>query len=269
MTTGRLPGQGGLRQRTALPGQQQQQQQQQTQNQRPGQPGAPVPVSDPKSPFTADTQNPATPAAAFAYSPPTPQASSWFDRVVDAIVGEEGPASKYALICQRCHTHNGLVLPEELEDIQYFCPKCNHFNASRRKRRSRASTMQNEPAHGSLADSPSPASSQNQDRLMVPGPESSGRIRHAHRTSLPDLRVADVTDTIEGARGRVERDAISEVGADTDDERLHGAAEDHDAQDMPDSRPITPVSARDRGLGDEEFTQVDASEHSDVAEPSI
>ncbi|KAI8054512.1 hypothetical protein BDF22DRAFT_613910, partial [Syncephalis plumigaleata] len=104
-----------------------------------GTPATTGPVSDANSPFQENTtnvnsNNMNTPAT-FAYSPVTPQARTWMDRVVDAIVGEEGPASKYALICQSCHTHNGLVLPDELEDIQYFCPKCNYYNASRRKRR--------------------------------------------------------------------------------------------------------------------------------------
>lgn len=39
---------------------------------------------------------------------------TWIDRVLDAIVGEnDGPQSKFALICASCFTHNGLVLPSE------------------------------------------------------------------------------------------------------------------------------------------------------------
>ena len=40
----------------------------------------------------------------------------WYEKVVDAIIGdEEGPHQKYALICQQCFEHNGLVPPHEYE----------------------------------------------------------------------------------------------------------------------------------------------------------
>lgn len=106
--------------------------------------------------------------------------------MVDVVIGEEGPETKYAIICEQCFAHNGLVVAEELEDIrkllfrasksevdetssascfilfsfsfscridvfisitvglsltdvnffqEYVCPKCNHFNPSRRNRR--------------------------------------------------------------------------------------------------------------------------------------
>ncbi|KAF9330132.1 hypothetical protein BG006_006872 [Podila minutissima] len=57
----------------------------------------------------------------------------WYDKIVDVIVGDEGPDTKYALICGQCYAHNGLVLPQEIDDIQYVCPKCNYLNPPRRK----------------------------------------------------------------------------------------------------------------------------------------
>ncbi|CAG8502502.1 9428_t:CDS:2 [Ambispora leptoticha] len=63
---------------------------------------------------------------------PSPLQRHWYDKLVDVIVGDEGPETKYALICENCHVHNGLVLPQEVDDLQYICPKCNHFNPSRR-----------------------------------------------------------------------------------------------------------------------------------------
>ena len=42
----------------------------------------------------------------------------WFDRVLDLIVGEDSPATKYALICERCFLHNGLCQAEEFEQIR-------------------------------------------------------------------------------------------------------------------------------------------------------
>ncbi|KAF8966011.1 hypothetical protein BGZ46_000457, partial [Entomortierella lignicola] len=59
----------------------------------------------------------------------------WYDKIVDVIVGDEGPETRYALICGQCYSHNGLALPQEIEDIQYVCPKCNFFNPSRRRTR--------------------------------------------------------------------------------------------------------------------------------------
>ncbi|KAG0377637.1 hypothetical protein BGX24_005740 [Mortierella sp. AD032] len=69
----------------------------------------------------------------------------WYDKIVDVIVGEEGPDTKYALICGQCFAHNGLALPQEIEDIQYVCPKCNFFNASRRKTRLAAAGIRSSP----------------------------------------------------------------------------------------------------------------------------
>ncbi len=37
---------------------------------------------------------------------------------MDAIIGEnDGPESKFALICEKCFNHNGLVLPAEYSTI--------------------------------------------------------------------------------------------------------------------------------------------------------
>ncbi|KAF9128271.1 hypothetical protein BGW39_005215 [Mortierella sp. 14UC] len=69
----------------------------------------------------------------------------WYDKIVDVIVGEEGPDTKYALICQQCFAHNGLALPQEIEDIQYVCPKCNFFNPSRRKTRLATAGIRSSP----------------------------------------------------------------------------------------------------------------------------
>ncbi|KAJ2760119.1 hypothetical protein H4S06_001892 [Coemansia sp. BCRC 34490] len=63
----------------------------------------------------------------------------WLDKLVDQLVGDVGSEEdKYALICRHCYAHNGLVLEEEIEDIQYACPKCGCFNPSVRALRARA-----------------------------------------------------------------------------------------------------------------------------------
>jgi hypothetical protein len=77
-----------------------------------------------------------------------PHQRGWVDKIADALLGEneQSPASMYALICAKCHTHNGLVLRDELattreffvesfqrnaltcDVTEYKCPKCGHFN---------------------------------------------------------------------------------------------------------------------------------------------
>jgi hypothetical protein len=45
----------------------------------------------------------------------------WYEKMVEAIIGDaEGPHQKYALICQQCFEHNGLVLPEEYPTARKF-----------------------------------------------------------------------------------------------------------------------------------------------------
>ncbi|KAK9722097.1 hypothetical protein K7432_002944 [Basidiobolus ranarum] len=111
--------------------------------------GTPTAVPGPRNPSTSsskDIKNPNIPAL-----PPSGpinginptqvfsnhidnQQNNWYDKIIDVIVGQEGPNTKYALICKNCFAHNGLALPNEIEDIQYHCPKCNFLNPSRRSR---------------------------------------------------------------------------------------------------------------------------------------
>jgi hypothetical protein len=65
--------------------------------------------------------------------PPTPQKTEpqWYDKIVDALVGDAGPETKYALICTHCFNHNGLVLKEEFDTIRKFLV-CKRERGSRR-----------------------------------------------------------------------------------------------------------------------------------------
>jgi hypothetical protein len=58
---------------------------------------------------------------------------TWVDRVLDLIVGEDAPSSKYALICENCFAHNGLCAPELFDQAVYECPRCHHVNSKKRK----------------------------------------------------------------------------------------------------------------------------------------
>ncbi|KAJ2124712.1 hypothetical protein IW147_001490 [Coemansia sp. RSA 720] len=76
----------------------------------------------------------------------TGNARPWLDKLVDQLVGDVGSENdKYALICRHCYAHNGLVLEEEIRDIQYTCPKCHKFNPSLRALNAGAS-LQQQPA---------------------------------------------------------------------------------------------------------------------------
>ncbi|KAI8346060.1 hypothetical protein B0O80DRAFT_470264 [Mortierella sp. GBAus27b] len=123
------------------------------------------------------------------YGPPPTNERHWYDKIVDVIVGDEGPDTKYALVCGQCYTHNGLVLPQEIEDIQYVCPKCNHFNPSRRRTRMAAAgnlppatpeqtllQAQNKPLPASRDPSPSPPA----HRLPLPDHHHHQHHQHHH-----------------------------------------------------------------------------------------
>ncbi|KAJ8326777.1 hypothetical protein BDV3_001419 [Batrachochytrium dendrobatidis] len=61
-----------------------------------------------------------------------PASVNWFDSLLEAIIGEsDGPQHKYALICEKCFTHNGLVLPNEYLVSRFKCMQCGHFNAKK------------------------------------------------------------------------------------------------------------------------------------------
>ncbi|KAJ6513452.1 hypothetical protein C8R45DRAFT_963712 [Mycena sanguinolenta] len=72
--------------------------------------------------------------------PQQPRGRSWFDALADVLVGPddtlqiEKEKQKFALICEKCFTHNGLVPEGVWGDAQYTCPKCGHFNPSARSR---------------------------------------------------------------------------------------------------------------------------------------
>ncbi|CAO3627123.1 unnamed protein product [Mucor hiemalis] len=105
------------------------------QQQQQGQPGQrsgfPPPNTMPNGPYPQQQQQQGG-------GPILPQPRSepqWYDKIVDALVGDAGPETKYALICTHCFHHNGLVFKEEYDSIQYVCPNCKQFNPSRKSKR--------------------------------------------------------------------------------------------------------------------------------------
>lgn len=112
-----------------------------------------VVASVPPTPLSLKTQplqqHPATPngqtkptVLQLSPSPQPIQATrkQWYDKLADAILGDDESsvsvaASRYALICQKCFAHNGLVKESQWEDTQYTCPKCGFFNPSARSKK--------------------------------------------------------------------------------------------------------------------------------------
>ncbi|KAF8642801.1 hypothetical protein AX16_009434 [Volvariella volvacea WC 439] len=132
--------------------------------QRPQQQLAPLAVPMARARSGASPLIPQTPLSPFPTAPPQKR---WYDKLADAVLGDDdqepNPAiSRYALICERCFAHNGLVKESMWEDAQYVCPKCGHFNASARSKRdgrASASTSPNRGGGNSARSSVSPTPS--------------------------------------------------------------------------------------------------------------
>lgn len=52
---------------------------------------------------------------------------SFLDKAVDWVVAD-GPSNRFALICQNCSSHNGMILEEEFKSLNYRCGYCFHLN---------------------------------------------------------------------------------------------------------------------------------------------
>ncbi|KAL1755796.1 hypothetical protein FB107DRAFT_248645 [Schizophyllum commune] len=155
----------------------------QTPQRRPG-PLGPSPGMTPIGPNGA----PPSPAlrSQLAMPPPMhtgPPKKMWYDKLADAILGEDGDptgaASRYALICEKCFAHNGLVKESMFDEAQYLCPRCGHFNASRRaKKEARANGT---PVGKVLYPTPRPVVS---DGNLRQRSSEQSELRHRGRASL-------------------------------------------------------------------------------------
>ena len=61
---------------------------------------------------------------AMPVTPQPPPRKQWYDKLADAILGDDdptgSPSSRYALICQKCFAHNGLVKESVWQDTREF-----------------------------------------------------------------------------------------------------------------------------------------------------
>lgn len=65
--------------------------------------------------------------------PILPQNRSIVEKLIDYAFND-GPNNRYALICYKCFSHNGMALPEEFEYLSFVCAYCGSFNPSRKIR---------------------------------------------------------------------------------------------------------------------------------------
>jgi len=82
--------------------------------------------------------------------PIQPLRKQWYDKLADALLGDDestptSSTSRYALICEKCFNHNGLVKESVWENTQYVCPKCGYFNASAQSKKSGSISSPNSP----------------------------------------------------------------------------------------------------------------------------
>ncbi|KAI0027328.1 hypothetical protein K488DRAFT_61928 [Vararia minispora EC-137] len=168
-------------------------------SQRQPAPAAPNGLQTPLRPTLQTQLNPSPP------QPLPPPRKQWFDKLADAILGDDdapsASASRYALICQKCFAHNGLVKESMWEDAQYVCPKCGHFNPSPRSLKSGTKSPIN-PTGG-----PSPAPHTHSSPVTPPSNNSAPRQRPTpgpsnlrHVSSPTDSSSQETTPT-EGNEG--------------------------------------------------------------------
>ncbi|KIM20854.1 hypothetical protein M408DRAFT_30053 [Serendipita vermifera MAFF 305830] len=131
---------------------------------------------------------------------PTPR--RWYDRLADAVLGEDGDSTpggaqnKYALICKKCFTHNGLVRESEVDETQFICMKCGFLNASPKSLRGEHHTPQTKDLSSRLSASPiSPSPSLTASAMGPPAVPAGLASRKGYRVE------SDVEDNTDGADG--------------------------------------------------------------------
>lgn len=123
------------------------------------------------------------------------------DRFVDYFLGD-GPNNRYALICESCHRHNGLVREQDLS-IRYHCAFCQHLNGPEPIA---AATLSS--AASSSSSSSSPLRKRVNSSAAVnspPPPQQQQQQQQPGGSSAPSLVKTPVSATA-GADRRTKRD---------------------------------------------------------------
>jgi len=149
---------------------------------------------------------------------------SVLNKVTDYLLGD-GPNNRYALICVKCHTHNGLVMPDDV-GLMYRCTACSFLNggtsvnnatgapnktparsASSSSSSSSASSSFLSPAAPSINPLLSPNSSLTPGLSAGPArrtPRHQGDANEDEESVMARIRIGDRVEAFPGARkGRV------------------------------------------------------------------
>lgn len=124
---------------------------------------------------------------------------SALDRVVDYLVGD-GPSSRYALVCQECHGHNGMALAEEFEYLSFACAYCRRLNPARKQKPRQPPLYGTTPPRTlAITDTPTEAESIRRTSISSSGSDaekhSDAESSSTDKEELKDTEEAPKSDT--------------------------------------------------------------------------
>lgn len=88
-------------------------------------------------------RSPVSPLLVQPVGPPAPRSN--FDKFVDFILSD-GVNNKYALICQQCLTHNGLIQESQIANIAFKCGGCGFINRNNKNNQTNNNAQQHNQA---------------------------------------------------------------------------------------------------------------------------
>ncbi|KAG6899693.1 hypothetical protein C0993_007893 [Termitomyces sp. T159_Od127] len=143
------------------------------------------------------TPPPRKPQPATPLPPANPPRKQWYDKLADALLGDDDhtpnpSASRYALICEKCFAHNGLVKESMWADTDYICPKCNHFNRSQNSKK-REKIIVPSPSPSLISHSQSSPSPLVHNGISLEKENSSSRTAPADDTADSSMMEVDVS----------------------------------------------------------------------------
>jgi len=177
------------------------------------------------------------------------------DRMVEYLVGD-GPTNRYALICRRCHRHNGMALKEEFEYLAFHCAYCQFLNPAKRKRPCAPRLPESSPPSGRDSDAGSEsdfgASSSNVKLTSSP---SAASVDDKNETS----EVVGSTKSVVESGSAGDQREVDELSKETNGEEL----EDHSIATQ--REPGTEATAR-RGSNVDSTSETNVERSTSLAE---
>lgn len=183
--------------------------------------------------------------------PIQPMRKQWYDKLADALLGDDesdpvAATSRYALICEKCFNHNGLVKESVWENtrkylypplylfrmpfalynsilsyphnsfftIEYVCPKCGHFNASALSKKAGSISSPNSPFSSASSHIIPMHSRPDKGSTLAPPSDASTRLQH-ERSGIKDAAILhtrrDINDVDGGEQPTSGDQSIMEI----------------------------------------------------------